>query len=47
MIKAKTFQGTVNPWHCDHIGHMNVQYYASMFDQAGWNIFAQPGLTLR
>jgi len=47
MTKFKTFQGTVYPWHCDHMGHMNVQYYISMFDQAGWNIFSQLGLTMQ
>ena len=47
MIKFKTFQGTVYPWYCDHMGHMNVQYYVSMFDQAGWNIFSHLGLTMQ
>ena len=47
MIKFKTFQGTVYPWHCDHMGHMNVQYYVSMFDQAGWNFFSELGLTMQ
>ena len=47
MAKTKTLQGTVYPWHCDHMGHMNVQHYVSMFDQAGWNVFAQLGLTMQ
>lgn len=28
----------VLPRHCDHYGHMNVRYYASFFDDAGWHI---------
>lgn len=47
MQKLKTFQGTVYPWHCDHMGHMNVQHYVSMFDQAGWNTFSALGLTIQ
>jgi acyl-CoA thioester hydrolase len=24
-----TLQGTVNTWHCDEVGHMNVQFYVA------------------
>jgi len=41
----KTFQGTIYPWNCDHMGHMNVQFYVAKFDQATWNLVAQIGLT--
>lgn len=41
----KTFQGTIYPWNCDHMGHMNVQFYVAKFDQATWNLIAQVGLT--
>ena len=27
-----TYRGTVYPWHCDHIGHMNVMWYSGKFD---------------
>ena len=47
MNNLKTFQGTVYPWDCDHMGHTNVQHYVSMFDQAGWNIFSDLGLTMQ
>jgi acyl-CoA thioester hydrolase len=40
-----TYRGTVYPWHCDHIGHMNVMWYAGKFDEATWHLFAQVGLT--
>ncbi|MFG2603102.1 acyl-CoA thioesterase [Streptomyces sp. NPDC048514] len=35
----------VYPWHCDHMGHMNVMWYVGKFDEATWNLFADIGLT--
>lgn len=40
-----THRGTAYPWHCDHVGHVNVMHYAARFDEATWNLFAQIGLT--
>lgn len=40
-----TYRGVVYPWHCDHMGHMNVMWYVGKFDEATWNLFAQIGLT--
>lgn len=40
-----TFRGVVYPWHCDHMGHMNVMWYVGRFDEATWNLFASVGLT--
>ena len=31
-----TYRGTVYPWHCDHMGHMNVMWYVGKFDEATW-----------
>jgi acyl-CoA thioester hydrolase len=45
MHDAITYRGTVYPWHCDHMGHMNVMWYVGKFDEAIWNLFAQLGLT--
>ena len=42
-----TYKGTVYPWQCDHIGHMNIMWYVSKFDEANWNFFATLGLTPR
>lgn len=42
-----TYRGTVYPWHCDHIGHMNVMWYAGKFDEATWQFFNALGLTPR
>ncbi len=40
-----TYRGTVYPWHCDHMGHMNVMWYVGKFDEATWNLFGTAGLT--
>lgn len=41
----ETHQGVVYPWHCDHIGHMNVMWYVGKFDEATWVLFSKLGLT--
>jgi acyl-CoA thioester hydrolase len=40
-----TYRGTVYPWQCDHMGHMNVMWYVGKFDEATWHLFALVGLT--
>ncbi len=40
-----TYRGVVHPWHCDHMGHMNVMWYSGKFDEATWNLFAELGIT--
>ncbi len=40
-----TYRGTVYPWQCDHMGHMNVMWYVGKFDEATWQLFAAIGLT--
>jgi len=40
-----TYKGAVYPWHCDHMGHMNVMWYVGKFDEATWAYFASLGLT--
>ena len=40
-----SYRGTVYPWHCDHMGHMNVMFYVGKFDEATWHLFAALGLT--
>lgn len=40
-----TYRGTVYPWHCDHVGHMNVMWYVGKFDEATWNLFHRVGIT--
>ena len=41
----ETYRGTVYPWHCDHMGHMNVMWYVGKFDEATWTLFAAIGVT--
>ena len=40
-----TYRGVVYPWHCDHMGHMNVMWYVGKFDEATWHFFSLIGLT--
>ena len=43
MDNPVTYRGVVYPWHCDHIGHMNVMWYVGKFDEATWNFVAVLG----
>jgi acyl-CoA thioester hydrolase len=43
--KNVTYRGTVYPSQCDHMGHMNVMWYAAKFDEASWQLAAALGLT--
>jgi acyl-CoA thioester hydrolase len=45
MTAEVTYRGTVYPWHCDHVGHMNIMWYVGKFDEANWNLFARIGRT--
>lgn len=45
MADGVTYRGAVYPWHCDHMGHMNVAWYVGKFDEATWNLFARIGIT--
>ena len=40
-----TYRGTVYPWQCDHMGHMNVMWYVGKFDEATWQFMASLGLS--
>ena len=42
---AMTYRGVVYPWHCDHMGHMNVMWYTGKFDEACWQLLSMVGLT--
>jgi acyl-CoA thioester hydrolase len=41
------FRGVVYPWHCDHLGHMNVMNYTGMFDQAAFHYQHALGLDFK
>ena len=34
MPDVLTYRGTIYPWHCDHMGHMNIMHYVGKFDEA-------------
>jgi len=40
-----TYRGTVYPYQCDHMGHMNVMWYAGKFDEACWQLLSAYGLS--
>jgi len=40
-----TYRGVVYPWHCDHMGHMNVMWYSGKFDEACWQLLSMIGLS--
>lgn len=39
-----TYVGVVYPWQMDHMGHLNVQHYVGLFDQANWSFATEIGL---
>ena len=45
MQEEATYRGTVYPWQCDHVGHMNVMWYVGKFDEATWQFFHALGLS--
>ena len=44
-MRLLTYKGTVFPWHCDEMGHMNVMWYVGKFDEATRHVFHALGLT--
>ena len=40
-----TYQGVIYPNYTDHMGHMNVQFYVHLFDQATWVLVNKVGLS--
>ena len=43
--RLETYRGAVYPWHCDHMGHMNVMWYVGKFDEGTWNLISAFGIT--
>ncbi len=35
----ETHRAVVHLWQCDHLGHLNVRYYAHFFDDAGFHFW--------
>ena len=42
---VETHLGRVAPSECDHLGHMNVQFYIAKMSDAAWHIMASIGIT--
>ncbi len=40
---TETGRAVVFPWHCDHLGHMNVQHYVGMFDIGAFHFLSMLG----
>jgi acyl-CoA thioester hydrolase len=38
--QIETFRGVVYPWFCDFMGHMNTQFYCTLFDGATLHFLA-------
>ncbi|HSE43324.1 MAG TPA: thioesterase family protein [Acidobacteriota bacterium] len=45
-VYVETFRGTVAPSDCDHLGHMNVQYYIRAVSDGMYSVMIHLGLTL-
>ena len=41
----ETHRTVVHAWMCDHFGHVNVRYYAHLFDDAGFALWSRSGIT--
>ena len=44
---TETGRAVVFPWHCDHLGHMNVQHYVGMFDIGAFHFLSMLGFGSR
>ncbi|MCZ2439179.1 MAG: acyl-CoA thioesterase [Pseudomonadota bacterium] len=42
---VETHLGRVAPTECDHLGHMNVQFYVAKVSDAAWHVMASIGIT--
>jgi len=42
---VETGRCVVYPWHCDHLGHMNVKNYVGFFDIGAFHFMSMLGFT--
>ncbi|MBK19439.1 MAG: hypothetical protein CMM52_11455 [Rhodospirillaceae bacterium] len=42
---TETHRAVVHPWNCDVLGHMNVRWYAHLFDDAEFHLWSIVGLS--
>jgi acyl-CoA thioester hydrolase len=43
---VELYRSVVMPAHCDLYGHMNVRHYAAFFDDAGFHLMSEAGVSL-
>lgn len=41
----ETLRTVVHVWMADHFGHVNVRFYAHLFDDAGFGLWSRSGIT--
>ena len=44
-LLVETYLGRVSERKCDHLGHMNVQFYVARVSDAAWHVMASIGIT--
>ena len=44
MAWLETHRAVVHPWMCDQFGHLNVRFYAHLFDDAGFALWTMIGV---
>ena len=37
---VETYRGVAYPWNCDSMGHMNTQFYATLYDGASFHFLS-------
>lgn len=42
---VESYRGRVGAMECDHLGHMNVQFYVARISDAAWHVMASIGMT--
>lgn len=45
MQPVECYRGVVHPWQCDVMGHFTTRFYAAMFDDAAYHLFAAVGFS--
>ena len=45
MEAIECHRGVVHPWQCDVMGHFTTRFYAAMFDDAAYHMFAAIGFS--
>jgi acyl-CoA thioester hydrolase len=41
LAGIETYRGVAYPWLCDGMGHVNVQFYGTLYDGASWHFLSK------